>query len=156
LKSVLSLFGVCLLVPSLFASEGPPPDVAKQAKAAQRVVVATISEVHTSFARNEHGDQLIMSRLVLDVAETLKGPDATLLSVDIEGGTVGELTLRVSDMPQVERGERAVFFLDRSGPDQHLPHGRGLGVLKLDGNDRVRGSDMSLAAVRTAVTSAIR
>ena len=111
MRSALVVFAVCLIVPNLFASsDGQPVDLTGRAKAAERIVVANVSDVHTSMTRNQHGDQLIVSHVILDVTETLKGAKSNVLSVDVEGGTIGDLTLRVSDMPEIQKGERAVFF----------------------------------------------
>jgi hypothetical protein len=73
------------------------------------------------------------------------------VGVDVEGGTIGDLTLRVSDMPTFQRGERAVFFLSQGPVGNLVPHRRGLGVLKLDAQGRIRGSNVTLAEVRAAV-----
>jgi len=53
----------------------------------------------------------------------------------------------------VKEGDRAVFFLDGNG-NGHVPHGRGRGILKLDDDDRVEGSDITLDQVKTAVRGA--
>ena len=68
-------------------------------------------------------------------------------------GTVGELTLKVSDLPQLERGERAVFFLEGEEPFQ--PHGRGRGLLRLTSEDRVEGNNATLGDVRGEIRSAL-
>ena len=46
------------------------------------MVVAQVVDVQSRFATNRFGDQLIVSHVVLDVAETLKGPAARTLNVD--------------------------------------------------------------------------
>ena len=110
LRSALAVVAVSLFVPSLVASiGGQPEDLAALAKGADRIVVGKVSEVHSAFGRNRHGDQVILSQVALEITETLKGTAATLLSVEIEGGTVGDLTLRVSDMPELTPGERGVL-----------------------------------------------
>ena len=60
-------------------------------------------------------------------------------SVTIEGGTVGDLTLEVSDMPVMEEGDRAVVFLEDSKKGGYVPHRRGSGVMKVDREQRRRG-----------------
>ena len=93
------------------------------------------------------GDQLIVSHGLLQVQETLKGAPAAALQLVVEGGTVGGLTLQVSDMPTIEPGERAVFFLERTPSGTRKLHRRGLGIMKLDANDRVLGNGMTLDEV---------
>lgn len=136
------------------ASTGSPADVGTRAKGADRVVVAVVEDVVSRFDVNEFGDRLIMSQTWVRVSETLKGAPAELLPVDVEGGTIGDLTLNVSDMPSLRKGDRAVFFLEASKTGGNKPHGRGDGILQLDAAGRVRGSNMTLNDVRSVVRSA--
>ena len=128
-------------------------EVQRRANGAERVVVAQVTAVQPQYQRNEHGDMLIVTRATLRVEETLKGVSvgAGALEVDVEGGTVGGVTLQVSDMPAVVPGDAAVFFLTRSGQGRTIPYDRGRDVLKLDGENRVRGTALTLADVRQAV-----
>jgi hypothetical protein len=136
------------------AETGRPPDLATRARGADRVVVATVLDVTASFAKSEFGDQLIVSRVVLQVEEVMKGRNDLTVEVAVEGGTVGDLTMSASDMPSVKQGERGVFFLKRSQSGLEVPHLRGLGILKLDSQNRVRGTALDVDAVRTAVRGA--
>jgi threonine dehydrogenase-like Zn-dependent dehydrogenase len=153
MKSWIAAAIVCASVATAGAEMGPPQDLAANSRGAGKIVVARISDVQSSFATNRFGDQLIVSNAVLEVLETLKGAPEAVTSVTVEGGTVGDLTLRVSDLPQVKEGDRAVFFLDASG-NGHVPHGRGHGILKLDDDDRVEGQNLTLAQVKDAVRGA--
>jgi hypothetical protein len=135
------------------AEVGPPTDLAAHSRGAGKVVVARVSTVHSTFASNRFGDQLIVSNAVLEVLETLKGESQAVTTVTVEGGTVGDLTLRVSDMQQLKEGDRAVFFLDADGIS-NVPHGRGRGILKLDETDQVKGSNLTLGQVKDAVRNA--
>ncbi len=135
---------------------GRPPDVATRARGSERVIVATVLDVNASFAKSEFGDQLIVSKVVLQVEEVMKGANAVTVEVEVEGGTVGDLTMSASDMPAMKRGERGVFFLKRSRSGVEVPHLRGLGILKLDGQNRVRGMGLDVDAVRAAVRGAGR
>jgi len=155
MKSWIAAAIVCASAAAATAEVGPPPDLAAHSRGAGKIVVARITDVHASFATNQFGDQLIVSNAVLEVLETLKGAPGPVTTVTYEGGTVGDLTLRVSDMPYVKEGDRAVFFLDGNGNGNgHVPHGRGRGILKLDDDDRVEGSDITLDQVKTAVRGA--
>jgi hypothetical protein len=139
----------------VFAQTPPPPDVGAQARAAQRAVVGRILDVQAQFQTNRFGDQLIVSNVLLEVSETLKGASAPLLRLAVEGGTVGDLTLRVSDMPAVQSGDRGVFFLDDDGSGMHVPHGRGHGILKLTEAGRVEGTTLTLDDIRQQVRAAL-
>ena len=80
--------------------------------------------------------------------------NAANLDIEVEGGTVGEVTLAVSDLPRVSAGERAVFFVSRDARGRLVPHLRGQSILKLDAQDRVAGSTLSLAALRAEILAA--
>ena len=152
MKIVVTLLAALAVAPTVGASSGRPADIPERARGSEMVVVGTVADVHSSFRRNAAGDQLIVSRAVVKVEETLKGKAAVaFVEVDIEGGTVGDLTLTVSDMPSVTAGERAAFFLTRGEAGAHVPHLRGLGVLKLDKSDRVPGSSLTLEQIRLKV-----
>ncbi len=90
---------------------------------------------------------VIVSEILLEVEETLKGSPDRLVWLDLEGGTLGGITLRVSDLPEIKVGERGVFFLDR-GSANFAPHLRGQGILKLDPQNIVTGSSLRLDDIR--------
>ena len=156
IKRVLALLGVvCNFVP-LSADIGPPTDIATRSRGAGRIVVARVADVRARFAANGFGDQLIVSTVVLEVAEALKGAPAGRVEVEVEGGTVGDLTLKVSDLPSLAIGERAVFFLDAGIGGTLRPHDRGRGILKLSQDDRVESTPVTLADLRQQVRDALR
>jgi hypothetical protein len=64
--------------------------------------------------------------------------------------------MRVSDMPTMQVGEEAVFFLDSTPSGTFQSSGRGLGILKVDSTDHVSGSSLLLNDVRAMVGSAMR
>ena len=153
------MIGLCVLWALAMAAtpaiaQGPPEDIAARARGAGRVVVARVVDVRAQFETNQFGDQLIVSHAVLEVLETWKGGPEPMLNVAVEGGTVGDLTLKVSDLPSLRAGERAVFFLD-AGRGDHTPHGRGHGILKLNDGDEVSDSTLSLDDVRRSVRGAL-
>ena len=43
------------------------------------------------------------------------------MDVEVEGGTIGDLTLRVSDLATFTQGERAVFYLVSAGEAPWCP-----------------------------------
>jgi hypothetical protein len=116
---------------------------------AERVVVATTRAVSAQWRENSHGDRLIVSRVELEIEETLKGDADQRLWMEVDGGTLDGYTLRVSSLPFMQEGERAVFFLDRGNGGMNLPHLRGQGILFLGDDDVVRGSSLRLSEIRT-------
>jgi hypothetical protein len=125
-------------------------DLAERIHGAQKVVVARTTRVTGRWQRNEYGDTLIVSQVEIQVDETLKGSAGKTLTVDVEGGTVGGVTLRTSSSPAMSAGERAVFFLDATPSGSHQPHLKGLGILKLDDTDQIKGSSLRLQDIRSA------
>ncbi len=101
------------------------------------VVIGRVSGVESRWTEWEGIGRLIVTRCTLTVEEVLGGearPEERL-AVEIPGGTVGDLTLVVSDAPALVPGERAVFFLRDAG-DAHRVYGLERGRIALDG-DRV-------------------
>jgi hypothetical protein len=139
---------------SVVAAAGPPIDIRERAHGAGKVVVATATTVTPVWRTNSYGDQLIVSLVGLQVEETMKGEPANFVTLDLEGGTIGDITLHVSSLPSLKPGERAVFFLDETGSGSHVPHLKGLGILKLETNNQVRGSSLRLDDIRRMAQSA--
>jgi len=79
-------------------------DYGTRAKGAAQVVVAVVQDIQPRFDVNQYGDRLIISRTLLRVQETLKGATESVVEMDLEGGTIGDLTLHVSDLPALQRG----------------------------------------------------
>jgi hypothetical protein len=150
----ISLVVTCIVLATVAAVSGQSVDIQTRTKGAQRIVVATVADVQSSMSRNAHGDQVIVSRLFLQVEEIMKGQSGPAFSVDVEGGTLGGLTLRVSDMPSLYQGDRAVFFTNPTTFGADVPHLRGLGILKLDAANRVEESELTLDDVRRSVEAA--
>lgn len=133
------------------ASSGPFASLDERIDGSQKVVVASARSVNASWRENTYGDRLIVSRVLLDVEETVKGPaTSNAIWMDLEGGTLDGFTLRVSDLPTLQPGERAVFFLDQNENGITTPHLRGQGILKLDDNNVVHGSSLRVEDIRNA------
>lgn len=111
---------------------------------AEQVCIGSVMQVRAAFGQNRHGDRLIISTVALHVEESLRGRSTPSLSFDIEGGTVGDLTLEVSDLPRLRPGDRGVFALRQSDSGRWVPNRRGLGVL-------LATADLDLQRVRRAV-----
>src|SRR5262245_39407467 len=128
-------------------AQGPVP-LLERARGAERVVVGRAASSTPMWQVNEHGDRLIVSVVRVAIEETLKGPAAATLDVEIEGGTIGDLTLHVSDQEPFVPGERAVLYLRRTSRGTFAPHVRGQSLLKMDAANRVQGSSLTLDDIR--------
>ena len=113
----------------------------------EQVVVAEARNVEASWRQNAHGDRIIVSRVLLQVSESLKGSGSRQIWLEVEGGTVDGITLEVSSLPAIRQGDRAVFFLNAMR-DAHRPFLKGQGILPLDENDMVEGSSLHLNTIR--------
>ena len=156
MRTLYALLCVSAFALPALASSGASTDVNARARGAKKIVVATVTDVQSRFDVSPFGDELIVSDLLVRVDDTLKGTAVPSLTVAVEGGTVGELTLNVSDMPALKRGERAVFFLDETAAGKHVPRQRGAGVLKIDGSGRVREMDLTLAEAKAKIRAALK
>lgn len=151
----VALLAVCTVSSIAFASDSRQVPLAERIQGADVVVVATPTSVDPSWRENAFGDRLIVSRYMLQVHETLKGRAAQAMSLDLEGGTLDGFTLRVSSLPTLAAGERAVFLLD-GGNGTYRAHLKGQGILKLDDRDVVRGSSLTLDEIRRVAAAAAR
>jgi hypothetical protein len=136
-------------VPS-YAQRGRLP-AAERARGAAEVVVGRVSSVSPAWRTNDFGDRLIVSVVRVAVDETLKGDARSSVDVEVEGGTIGGLTLRVSDLDTFTPGDRAVFYLQRSRRGAFVPHLRDLGLQRLDAAGRARDDGSTLDEIRRGV-----
>jgi hypothetical protein len=143
---------------TLSADSSQPVDLSTRARGAGHVVVALVERVRADYQRNEFGDVLIVSHAQVRVREVLKGTSVAgdNLTLDVEGGTVDGVTLRVSDIQPLEAGEQAILFIDETRDGRKVPHLRGQGIVKVDTNGRLRGSELTVDDVRRAVARAQR
>ena len=150
----LMLGGPLDVARGLAANQDAPVPLADRARGAERVVVGRVTSVKPTWQVNDFGDRLIVSIVSVAVDETLKGQAQATVDVEVEGGTLGTLTLHVSDQVSFTPGERAVFYLARSARGALVPHLRGQGLLKLDRSNRVPGSSLTLDEIRRTVAAA--
>lgn len=156
LRAFRTALAVCLVVLAVSAhadAQPPAASAAMRARGAEEVVVGRVTSVTPVWRTNEYGDRLIVSVVHVDVDETLKGTPRRAVDVEIEGGTIGTLTLRVSDLDEFTPGDRAVFYLRHNRRGALVPHMRGLGLQKLDAAGRTRRSGTSLDQIRRDLRS---
>ncbi len=157
MRVVLPIALLCALASwDASAASSHVQDVAARARAARTVVLAEVEELRPRFDQNKHGDHLIVSDVYVRVEEAWKGAQpAALIITTVEGGTIGELSLTVSDMPVLKPGERAVLFLDETSPGRYALRNRGKGALKVR-NNKVEGTDLTLDDIRGIAKAANR
>ena len=147
------MLGLAVVLGNGIVVRGQVATLAQRATDAERIVVATVRGTTPEWRENEFGDRLIVSRVQLQVDEALKGGADATMWLELEGGTLDGYTLRVSTLPGIQAGDRAVFFLDATSRGIYRPHLRGQGILFLDDFNVVRGSSLALNEIRTVVRS---
>ena len=85
----------------------------KRADEATNIVVGKIKQIKSFYATNKWGDNLIMSEVTLKVDKVHKGDQVDEVTFIVEGGTVGDIVLRVSSVPLFEEGEELILFLKK-------------------------------------------
>jgi hypothetical protein len=150
-RRAASLAVVTVLSTAALAAQRGDVPVTERARGAERVVIGRVSSVTPAWRDNDFGDRLITSIVHVTVDETLKGAAQQTIDVEVEGGTIGTLTLRVSDLERFVPGDRAVFYLKHNRRGAFIPHLRGQGLQRLDAAGRVSGSSVTLEQVRRDV-----
>jgi hypothetical protein len=143
--------GLMIAASGLAGAQEVAVPLADRARGAELVIVGQVASKQSMWRVNEHGDRLIVSVLRVLPEEILKGNPGATLDVEVEGGTIGDLTLSVSDLPVFSPGDRAVFYIRRNAQKRLVPHLRGQGLLKLDRSNRVPASSLSLDEIRRTV-----
>jgi hypothetical protein len=88
--------------------------------------------------RNSNGQRSIMTLISFAVQQVHKGRANSTVTLQFLGGTVGDTTLDVSDMPKFKPGERVVLFVEGNGMNASPLVGffHGKFVLQKDGTGR--------------------
>ncbi len=91
-------------IPSPFA----PLGIQKMSELATQVVAGTIEKMESTW---NHDHSRIYTRVTMRVERVLSGQAGNRIVFRIPGGTVGETTVMVSEMPHFRVGEDTVVFL---------------------------------------------
>lgn len=91
-------------IPSPFA----PLGIQKMSELATQVVAGTIERMESTW---NHDHSRIYTRVTMQVERVLSGQAGERIVFRIPGGTVGETTVMVSEMPHFRVGEDTVVFL---------------------------------------------
>ena len=152
LRAVALLF--CVAGTAGTAAAQPSDDVAATVKAAPHVAVGRVTAVQAQFATNRFGDRLIVSRLTVATNQVLKGTVPAAFDLVVEGGTVGDLTLTVSDVPMLRAGDQAVFLPlgRRKGPQLRALRSRAR-TAPVGRGQRVKGTGVALDQIPPPLSS---
>jgi hypothetical protein len=87
----------------------------RRSEEASHILVGRIERVDSFFTMNRWGDTLIRSEVRVQVDHALKGHVDESLRFTIDGGTVGDITLKVSDLPLFEVDQVKKLYLQKVG-----------------------------------------
>jgi len=121
------------------------------AQAAERTVAGTVKDIHSYYGKNEHGFDLILSDVKVDVSSVLKGEQAKDLSFTMEGGTIGDTTLSVSSVMPLKKGATYVFLLSSDQEGRLRLFGTNFGALPLEKDARVQALNTDLIKLQQAI-----
>jgi len=82
---------------------------------ASTIVKGEVVEVRSDWRDRRPGEGPIVTYVTVRVQETLKGGPATQMLLEFLGGTVGDLTLAVAEIPQFKVGDRDILFINDAG-----------------------------------------
>jgi hypothetical protein len=89
-------------------------DVDELAVQADRIVIGDVVRIESDW-NDDH--TLIMSRVVIQVSDVLKGRAGDTLSLELFGGTVDDVTLFTNVTPMFLEGDHVLLFLEGPGND---------------------------------------
>lgn len=126
------LLTVCLALILFLSFPVMGSKIQKLSLDATHVLVGKVKNVQSFYDGNEWGDYLIFSRVDVKVEKKLKGKTNDEVSFIVEGGTVEELTLKVSNYPLFEEGEKFKLYLKK---DKQVFHFLGSEKLEAKGGN---------------------
>jgi hypothetical protein len=89
---------------------------------ATHILIAKVKKVESYYGTNKWGDHLIFSKVDITVEKKLKGRAEDFLNFVVEGGTVGDLSLKVSEYPVFTEEVRLKFYLKKVGEEFQYIH----------------------------------
>jgi len=111
-RTILGLVLACVLI---FNFTGFADRIDKRSDDATHILVGKVKKVDSTYDTNRWGDFLISSGVNVKVDHVLKGILGDYVNFTVEGGTVGEMTLKVSEIPLFEEEQTKKFYLKKVG-----------------------------------------
>lgn len=107
--------GAVLVLVLLVSFNGFADRFDRRSEEATHVLVGKVLRVDSFFAMNRWGDTLIRSEVRIQVEQALKGSLDNAILFTVDGGTVGDVTLKVSDIPLFEAEQTKKIYLQKIG-----------------------------------------
>jgi hypothetical protein len=104
----------CLFLATAKATTVIPPTFGEMADRADLVFVGKVAGSRSEW-RSVGADQVIFTLVEFETQEVLKGNAGAKLTLQFLGGTVGNTTLEVADVPRFNVGDRVLLFVEGNG-----------------------------------------
>ena len=126
-KHLLVLVGVILATLSAPATTVIPPTFDQLVNDAEFIFQGNVTDVRSQWV-GEGGQRQIVTYITFTVEDAVKGSPGTSYTIRMLGGTVGDITMAISDAPQFKVGDKDILFVEHNGT-QFIPlvgimHGR--------------------------------
>src|ERR1700704_4578902 len=124
---LLVLAGLILAALSIRATTVIPPTFDQLVNDAEFIFQGNVTDVRSQWV-GEGGQRQIVSYVTFKVDDALKGSPGATYTSRMLGGTVGEITMALSDAPEFKVGDKDILFVEHNG-SQFVPlvgimHGR--------------------------------
>ena len=107
-------FGFISLFSSGRATTVVPPDFASMVKRAEVIFRGQVTGVKSEWT-GEGSDRHIETYVTFEVARAIKGSPSSPYTLQFLGGTVGNQTLEVDDVPKFAVGDITLLFVEHNG-----------------------------------------
>jgi hypothetical protein len=119
----------CLVLTALSARGTTviPPTFDQLVNDAEFIFQGNVTDVRSQWV-GEGGQRQIVTYVTFKIEDAVKGSPGTSYTIRMLGGTVGDITMAISDAPQFKVGDRDILFVEHNGT-QFIPlvgimHGR--------------------------------
>jgi hypothetical protein len=119
----------CLILAALSARATTviPPTFDQLVNDAEFIFQGNVTDVRSQWV-GEGGQRQIVSYVTFKVDDAIKGSPGATYTIRMLGGTVGEITMAISDAPEFKVGDRDILFVEHNGtqfvPLVGIMHGR--------------------------------
>lgn len=111
------------------ASQAIRLDLEQLTRSSDAIVIGKVSRVSSRWTKDQ---RLIVTEVAITVSERLKGGAEETVTVVQPGGVVGTVGQRVSGLPQFNKGDEVVLFLEQQSPRAFLVTGMAQGKFRVE------------------------
>ena len=127
LRSLVLAASALLSLAAVHATTVIPPTFDELVGQAETIFEGTVTDVQSQWA-GEGGQRHIVTYVTFKVNDVLKGEPGASYTLRMLGGTIGDMTMKVTDTPEFKQGDRDIVFVENNGrqfvPLVGIMHGR--------------------------------